>query len=1211
MPRNCVSSFDSSPLPPAPTRPDPQQPSSHARCYRLRYGAPACTDSTAFRYPTHLTPSRIHLISRGPSRHPSLSSQTPSSPPLFPSLPAPPARRCHRRLFALLLRQQPTLPRGRRRCYARPTSSAKTSEPFHFASTVGHSKHHARDLMKIRQDGTFQVIIARYTLKDGVQQLLTAVSDVLCPFINPLLPAAQQLPDTALGDITSTHTKRGRAVLPARRRPGPLTLSSSARQFRSDHQQGGRQELVAQGITRPTLPSNLPSALGLDSTDARLDELKPAPILIVQGIEALLHHVANVLASIVVPLLEALAQIIADLGSALMDGHVPVAGPVLAQSSSRLLLAHLLLVLAGPAPVPAGSMLNRERGHITTSPPPNRLPATPSSPWLRKMGKRPRSTGALLTQRSKGSHVYDANGTRDGKKRWCKKTEHAVLDQEPDLPRASTSELARALRTVRAATAEKRASSGQDGYGSDAGSDAGSDEEEDVRFVARSSIVAGADLALGLLNDASDIPMRRVHPTKSRFHRWHSQAADLFDVVYDPAFNPIEQESPVIGDVPEHISCTCVPKQAGGPTVELTVYGVGRPSKVKATCCRAHLVEQITLIDLSGLGANNMAMILESFIRRGTAFQKSRRSYDASDALRKQLRSACTWVTVIERYASAMSLCRQPIWVADRPSIEVDDLHLTLDDLANSCPVCFQGFKAAESMKVPGSEQVTQALLDWDNATGTAPDKLSCIANIRAIDSQGAQQPGSPYDITGVMGACCRHDVPLVFCDMRTPGEQHYYAMALIHAIVRALGTKLQHLGFTYDIGCRFDPSTRVARLVENMQADTKISWSVPVFHVYGHTVSCKTKYSPRNLVGFGFTDGEGMERVWSGLHNLIGTQRNMSEGERRFSLEERLDYLAAARRLDLFKTFASKEKQMQATEREAKEALAFESATARIPLQFRLSVLVASSSARVWPQELDGFKNHLLESLARMSEARKTALDEIAERRRQAKKNPLDAVTVFAEDLLRILGETQELQADMYDRPNTVNNGYKATVRLQLALKAEKAGARKAMEALNRALADKSSRDGRGDPTILTWDTLFDDETFELVEGWAHEGYSDVTEPAMWWHTPALKNMVTSFNTLSRIAEERKRVRFEREGAASWIAGHIKELKARASQHVVYEDALEDMERLLRHWNGDGNHSWALLPPGINVKSVDDAEPQDEEVDDLNGMIVKLATHE
>jgi len=266
----------------------------------------------------------------------------------------------------------------------------------------------------------------------------------------------------------------------------------------------------------------------------------------------------------------------------------------------------------------------------------------------------------------------------------------------------------------------------EDGYGSDAGSD----EEEDVRFVARSSIVAGADLALGLLNDASDIPMRRVHPTKSRFHRWHSQAADLFDVVYDPAFNPIEQESPVIGDVPEHISCTCVPKQAGGPTVELTVYGVGRPSKVKATCCRAHLVEQIvraglfpatpsrpeaaftmslllwfqTLIDLSGLGANNMAMILESFIRRGTAFQKSRRSYDASDALRKQLRSACTWVTVIERYASAMSLCRQPIWVADRPSIEVDDLHLTLDDLANSCPVCFQGFKAAESMKVPGSE---------------------------------------------------------------------------------------------------------------------------------------------------------------------------------------------------------------------------------------------------------------------------------------------------------------------------------------------------------------------------------------------------------------------------------------------------------------------------------------------------------------------------
>ncbi|KAL9939854.1 hypothetical protein V8E36_001671 [Tilletia maclaganii] len=68
-----------------------------------------------------------------------------------------------------------------------------------------------------------------------------------------------------------------------------------------------------------TLLSNLLSSLGLDSINSILDELTPALTLLVLGIEALLEGVADVLAPIVDPLLAALNEIIANLGSTIGD----------------------------------------------------------------------------------------------------------------------------------------------------------------------------------------------------------------------------------------------------------------------------------------------------------------------------------------------------------------------------------------------------------------------------------------------------------------------------------------------------------------------------------------------------------------------------------------------------------------------------------------------------------------------------------------------------------------------------------------------------------------------------------------------------------------------------------------------------------------------------------------------------------------------------
>ncbi|KAJ8381210.1 hypothetical protein SKAU_G00019880 [Synaphobranchus kaupii] len=56
---------------------------------------------------------------------------------------------------------------------------------------------------------------------------------------------------------------------------------------------------------------------------------------------------------------------------------------------------------------------------------------------------------------------------------------------------------------------------------------------------------------------------------------------------------------------------------------------------------------------------------------------------------------------------------------------------------------------------------------------------------------------------------------------------------------------------------------------------------AVPAFHIYGHKASCQIKYSIRPLEGFGTTDGEGMERLWSYLRTFSRMTKEMTPSHR------------------------------------------------------------------------------------------------------------------------------------------------------------------------------------------------------------------------------------------------------------------------------------------------------------------------------------------
>jgi hypothetical protein len=81
-----------------------------------------------------------------------------------------------------------------------------------------------------------------------------------------------------------------------------------------------------------------------------------------------------------------------------------------------------------------------------------------------------------------------------------------------------------------------------------------------------------------------------------------------------------------------------------------------------------------------------------------------------------------------------------------------------------------------------------------------------CEKSHEAADGDKQKTNMDRFDDTGLMALICRHDIPLFFANIDTPGEQQKYAIALLehffsfiplHATVACL----------YDVGCVVDRS--------------------------------------------------------------------------------------------------------------------------------------------------------------------------------------------------------------------------------------------------------------------------------------------------------------------------------------------------------------------------------------------------------------------
>ncbi|OAV93947.1 hypothetical protein PTTG_08601 [Puccinia triticina 1-1 BBBD Race 1] len=167
----------------------------------------------------------------------------------------------------------------------------------------------------------------------------------------------------------------------------------------------------------------------------------------------------------------------------------------------------------------------------------------------------------------------------------------------------------------------------------------------------------------------------------------------------------------------------------------------------------------------------------------------------------------------------------------------------------------------------------------------TKRGKDRCTEQHKAADDRRNASTWKGCDDTGLFGCCCRHDSVLYFCNIHKAGEGRGLPMSIIKQIFTDVDPQI-NIGLLYDIGCTLRKFFTSRKLLT--EYSSRIQYATAVFHSYVHDWKCQIEYNPRYNEGWGLSDGEGMERLWSSLSPLIGPQRYGARSRRFNALDHR-----------------------------------------------------------------------------------------------------------------------------------------------------------------------------------------------------------------------------------------------------------------------------------------------------------------------------------
>ncbi|EJD33756.1 hypothetical protein AURDEDRAFT_76731 [Auricularia subglabra TFB-10046 SS5] len=534
------------------------------------------------------------------------------------------------------------------------------------------------------------------------------------------------------------------------------------------------------------------------------------------------------------------------------------------------------------------------------------------------------------------------------------------------------------------------------------------------------------------------------------------------------------------------------------------------------------------------------------------------------------------------------------------------------DENAGDCPPIDQplspGFVPKDFIDAVGEALDAARARPARRNTSAAPEAAvsQCEKAHTAANGSRQKAAGSKHDIKGMGAIVCRHDIPLVVCNIDTPGEQQKYSFGMLIWLLMLLPSNATVLNL-YDIGCVTDKTVRLYEIL-TPSMEKRVLFATSAMHAYAHQWQCQLVYSPRLQSGMGLTDGEGVERLWSRIRKLISILRGAHLQRRMLILDGALQWIADTKRDELGQWLGGKWKKLRLRECEAREEIRRAGYSARTlreqwALQRESQLSMRKLTAPRLKKELEAVMEiqdqiqSVEESIATLEESLRTPnveatqrLDDLrttlAQLTRQAEKlysalnvqddfpeiseygvdfvraliKAYDAKCIARQKLIGRFFEWEHLDQAVGGRGEPL--GTKQHQRVLQAIQKRGPATMNAITRYNDACAKVRELLPPGkqyplpEPLSTDLTTLKDDPAL-LEDVWL-SGAPD--QGALWLTDKAVRVAIRAQQLLDRCDEEKTRLRREEQQLFDWL-----ELEARAVVHALYDPASDLRRELAR----------------------------------------------
>ncbi|KAI7933026.1 hypothetical protein MJO28_017857 [Puccinia striiformis f. sp. tritici] len=225
-----------------------------------------------------------------------------------------------------------------------------------------------------------------------------------------------------------------------------------------------------------------------------------------------------------------------------------------------------------------------------------------------------------------------------------------------------------------------------------------------------------------------------------------------------------------------------------------------------------------------------------------------------------------------------------------------------LNSVANRLNISFDGNfqqrhqkaagRNAVAMKIPDMftqpadlDRVKEYIANQERVHKINKKADKCAASHKAGNDNRNKTTWKACDDTGLMGACCRHDSVIYLTNIEGTGENRALPLVILERIIHTIEAD-RPIGVLYDLVCSLDKFIQLRDIWPESRG--RLSFGTSVFHAYVHEWPCQVKYNPRYQKGWGLSDGESLERLWSALSPLVSPLRYATRNNRLGALAHR-----------------------------------------------------------------------------------------------------------------------------------------------------------------------------------------------------------------------------------------------------------------------------------------------------------------------------------